>query len=145
MVEPDLSFPSPSVIIEPESYAKTFTELDDCLSEVITGIIPLNPVVLLSYFEATIPYLPAIIKTLVPSPKAIPGTEKLLTTFSLSVWLTVCLVLPLTTAVLWCASNGPYRSVCNETYTYQSLSSCFHNAWSILVAFLFLISPQILA
>jgi hypothetical protein len=70
---------------------------------------------------------------LVPCPKAIPGTEKLLTTFSLSVWLTIGLVLLLTTAVFWCAGNGPYRSVCNETHTYQSLSNCFHSVWAVFV------------
>jgi len=45
-----------------------------------------------------------------------------LTTFSLSVWLTIGLVLLLTTAVFWCAGNGPYRAVYNETQTHQSLS-----------------------
>jgi len=73
------------------------------------------------------------VKMLVPCPKAIPGKEKLLTTFSLSVWLTIGLVLLLTTAVFWCASNGPYRSVCNETHTYQSLSNCFHSVWAVFV------------
>jgi len=43
-------------------------------------------------------------------------------------------VLLLTTAVFWCAGNGPYRSVCNETHTYHSLSNCFHNAWAVFVA-----------
>jgi len=113
---------------------KVFTELRDVLSEVVAGIIHLSPVVVSSLFDSTIPYLPASIKTIFLCPKAIPGTEKLLTTFSLSVWLTIGLVLLLTTAVFWCASNGPYRSLCNETHTYQSLSSCFHNAWAVLVA-----------
>ena len=43
-------------------------------------------------------------------------------------------MLLLTAAVFWCAGNGPYRSVCNETHTYQSLSNCFHNAWAVFVA-----------
>jgi hypothetical protein len=60
--------------------------------------------------------------------------EKLLTTFSLPVWFTIGLVLLLTTAVFWCAGNGPYRSVCNETHTYQSLSNCFHKVWAVFVA-----------
>jgi len=69
----------------------------------------------------------------VACPKAIPGTEKLLTTFSLSVWLSTGLVLLLTTALFWCAGNGPYRSVYNETHTFQSQSYCFQNAWAVLV------------
>jgi len=127
-------FLPPSLNIEIDSYAKSLTELNDDLSEIVAGMIPLSPLVLMSYFEATIPYIPFRFKTLVPCPKAIPGTENLLTTFSLSVWLTIGLVLLLTTAVFWCASNGPYRSVRNETHTYQSLSTCFQNTWAVLVA-----------
>ena len=70
---------------------------------------------------------------LVPCPKAIPGTEKVLTTLSKSVWMTIGFVLLLTTAVFSCASNGPYWSVCNESHTYQSLSNCFHNVWAVFV------------
>ena len=86
-----------------------------------------------SSFDATIPHMYIIVKAHVPCPKTIPGTEKLLTTFSMSVWLTIGLVLLLTTAVFWCAGNGTYWSVFNETHTYQSLSKCFHNAWAIFV------------
>ena len=92
------------------------------------------PIVMRSSLDATLPYAHFKMKILVPCPKAIPGTEKVLTTFSLSVWLTTGLVLLLTTAVFWCVDNGPYRSVCNETHTYQSLSNCFQNAWAVLVA-----------
>ena len=86
-----------------------------------------------SSFDATIPYMYAKLKMHVPCPKAIPGTENVPTNFSLSVWLTISLVQLLTTAVFWCASNGPYRSVCNETHAYQALSNCFHNVWAVFV------------
>jgi len=119
--------------LEINSFVKQIGELDDGISDVVTGIIPLLPVIVTSSFEATIPYIHANVKMLVPCPKAIPGTEKLFTTFSLCVWLTIGLVLLLTTAVFWCAGNGPYRSVCNETHTYQSLSNCFHNIWAVFV------------
>ena len=123
----------PSLNIEHHSYTKTLTELNEGISEVLTGLVPLIPFIVMSYFDATIPYLPVNINILVPCPKAIPGTEKLLTTFSLSVWLTIGLVMLLTAAVFWYVSNGPYRFVCNETHTYQSLSSCFQNAWSVFL------------
>ena len=42
-------------------------------------------------------------------------------------------MLLLTTAVFWCAGNGPYRPLYNETHTYQSLSYSFQNAWAVLV------------
>jgi len=126
-------FLSPSLNVDLDWGLKKVGELDEGTSDVVTGTIPLIPAVVTSSFEATIPYILLNVKMLVPCPKAIPGTEKLLTTFSTSVWMTIGLVLLLTTAVFWCASNGPYRSVCNETHTYQSLSNCFHNVWAVLV------------
>jgi len=127
-------FLPPSLNLDIESYAKIFSELDEGLSEVSAGIIPLCSLVVSSTFDSTIPYLPSSVKTIVPCPKATPGTENLLTTFSLSVWLTIGLVLLLTAAVFWCAGNGHYRSVRNETHKYLSFSSCFQNAWSVLMA-----------
>jgi len=118
----------------PDFTAKQFDDLNEGLSDILTGLIPLIPVVVTSSFDFTIPYEQINAKMFVPCPKAIPGPEKLLKIFSLSVWLTIGLVLLLTTAVFWCAANGHYRSVRNETHTYQSLSSCFQNAWAILVA-----------
>jgi len=125
---------APSTDFSFDSYMKEFGDLDEGLSEVLTGLIPSIPFVVLPSFDITIPYGQIRFKLFVPCPKAIPGPEKVLTTFSLSVWLTIGLVLLLTTAGFWFASNGPYRSVRNYTHTYQSLSSCFHNAWAILVA-----------
>jgi len=124
----------PSLNMELDSFVKEIDELDEGLSDVLTGVIPLIPLVLTSSFDATVPYTHTKVKMLVPCPKAIPGTEKLMTTFSLSVWLTMGLVLLLTAAVFWCAGNIPYRSVCNETHTYHSLSHCFHIAWAVLMA-----------
>jgi len=126
-------FLAPSFNLELDTFVKQIAELDDGISDVVTGINPLLPVFVTSSFDATIPYKHANVKMLVPCPKAIPGTEKLFTTYSLSVWLTIGLVLLLTTAVFWCAGNGPYRSVYNETHTYQSLSICFHNVWAVFL------------
>ena len=126
-------FLPPSLNLELESSLKPAIELEDGLSDVLTGTVPLLPLTVISSFDATIPYIHLNVEMLVPCPKVIPGTEKVLTTFSLSVWLTIGLVLLLTTAVFWCAGNGPYRSVCNETHTYQSLSNCFHNVWAVFV------------
>ena len=38
-------FLPPSVNIELDTYAKTLTELEECLSEVLTGFIPLIPMI----------------------------------------------------------------------------------------------------
>ena len=126
-------FLAPSINAKLDSYLKEIAKLEEGLTDVLTGTIPLIPVIVTSSFDATIPYIYLGFKMLVPCPKAIPGTEKVLTTFSLSVWLTTGLVLLLTTAVFWCAGNVPCRSVSSEAHTYQSLSHCFHNAWAVLV------------
>jgi len=126
-------FLAPSPNLDLDSFVNHREELDDGISDVLTGCIPLNLLFVTSSFDATIPYTFVNLKMLVPCPKAIPGTENILTTFSLSVWLTIGLVLLLTTTVFWYASIGPYRSVCNETQTYQSLSNCFHNVWAVFV------------
>jgi len=128
-----INFLAPSLNLDIESFVKSFGELDDGLSDVLSGTIPLLPVIVTSSYDATISYMYVTIKMLVPCPKTIPGTEKILTTFSLSVWLTIGLVLLLTTAVFWCAGNGPYRSVSNETHIYKSLSNCFHHTWAVFV------------
>jgi len=85
---------------------KSIVEIEDGLSDVLIRPIPLMPVVVASSFDATIPYFYNTIKIFVPCPKAIRGTDKILTTFSLSVWLTIGLVLLLTATVFWCAGNG---------------------------------------
>jgi len=128
-----IMFPPPSFEGTIRNYAKEFAALEDGISDVLTGGIPLLQIVVTSSFDATIPYVIVRLKIFVPCPKSLPGTEKILTTFSLSVWLSIGLVMLLTTAVFWCAGNGPYRSVCNEAHTYRSLSNCFQNVWSVFV------------
>jgi hypothetical protein len=126
-------FLASSLNMEMDSYVKEISALDEGFSDVLTGMVPLLPVVVTSSFDATIPYIHANMRMLVPCPKPTHGTEKLMTIFSLSVWLTMALVPLLTTAVFWCVVNVPYRSVCNETHTYQSLSHCFQNAWAVFM------------
>jgi len=126
-------FLPPSLNLELDSCVKQIDELEKELSDVLIGTVPLLPMVVTSSFDATIPYIHANVMMLVACPKVIPGMEEVLTTFSLSVWLTIGLVLLLTTVVFWFASNAPYRSVCNVKNTYQSLSNSFHNAWAVFV------------
>jgi len=121
-------FLAPSLNLDVDSFFEAKVDLEEDKSDVLTGTLPLLPAVVTSYYEATIPFIHENLKMLVPCPKAIPGTQKLMTTFSLSVWLTTCLVLWLTTAVFWCAGNIPYR-----THTYQSLSHCFQNVWAVFM------------
>jgi hypothetical protein len=121
-------FLPPAITTESDPYFKVLSDLENGLSDVATGAIPLLPIVVTSSYDATIPYARSEMKMLLPCPKLIPGTEKVLTTFSLSVWLTMGLVLMLSTAVFWCVGSLPYRSVFREIHTYRSLPHCFYNA-----------------
>jgi len=128
-------FRAPSTDFSFDSYIKEFGDLFEGTSDVLTGLIPLIAyVAMLPSIDVTIPYEHVGIKMFVPCPKAIPGPEKLLTTFSPSVWLTIGLVLLLTAAGFRCASNDNYGCVLYYTHTCQSLSICFNNAWVTLVA-----------
>jgi hypothetical protein len=126
-------FLPPAISTESDPYFEVLSDFEDGLSDVVTGAIPLLPIVVTSSYDATIPYGHAEMKMLLPCPKPIPGTEKVLTTFSLSVWLTMGLVLLLSTAVFWCVGRSPYRSVFRGTHAYRSLSNCFYNAWAVLM------------
>jgi hypothetical protein len=135
-------FLPPSLNLELDSFVKEIADLEEGLSDVQTGAIPPMPVFVTSSIDVTIPYTFCNFKMLVPCSKAIPGTEEILETFSLTVWLTIGLVLLLKTAVVWCAGNVHYRSVCNKTHTYQSLSDSFHNVWAVFVAVSFPRQPR---
>jgi hypothetical protein len=58
------------------NFENGFGDLEDGLSDVLTGIIPLAPFVVTSTFDHTIAYLYDSFQLFVPCPKAIPGTEK---------------------------------------------------------------------
>jgi cytochrome b561 len=120
-------FHSPMLKLERDTGIQMAAELDEGLFYVLIGAIPLIPHVVTSSFEATIPYVHIDLKMVVPCPKPIHATEKILTLFSLSVWLVIALVLLLTTVVFWCAVNGPYRSVGTEkdiSVTVQLFPKC---------------------
>jgi len=126
-------FLPPVIGIAQDSYFKVLSDLQGGLADVVTGVIFLLPIVVTSSYDATIPYTHTELKMLIPCPKPIPGTEKILSTFSLSVWLTMGLVLLLSTAVFWCVGIRTYRSMFREAHTYRSLSHCFYNAWAVLM------------
>jgi hypothetical protein len=59
-------FLAQSLNVELDSFLKEMTELYEGLSDVLTGTVPLLPLVVTSSFEATIPYTHENVKMLVP-------------------------------------------------------------------------------
>jgi len=134
--EPDSSFHSPFLNIEIDFTLKFIFELDEGLSDLLTAIVPLTPInhcVVFIWRHNTLYTFECQVACSLS--KSYSWKKRIFWQLSrcLSVWLTKGLVLLLTTAVCWCADIVPYRSVCNETHIYHSLSNCFHNAWAVFV------------
>jgi hypothetical protein len=71
-------FLPPLVKLNLETGLKMFAEVGEGLSDVIIRAVPLMNLVVTSSFEATISYLHLDFKILVPCPKRIHRTEKIL-------------------------------------------------------------------
>jgi hypothetical protein len=69
-------FLPPSLNMEFDSFVKEIADLEEDISDVLTGTVPLMHIFVTSSFDATIPYIFSNIRILVPCPKAIPGTQK---------------------------------------------------------------------
>jgi hypothetical protein len=59
-------FLAPSLNMEVDSYVKEISALDEGLSDVLTGMVPLLSIVVTSSFDATIPYIHVNVRMLVP-------------------------------------------------------------------------------
>jgi hypothetical protein len=120
------TFFPPSLSIEEDSYFRVMADLQVGISDVLTGSVPLIPLFLASSYDPTITYTYVDLRMLIPCPKLIPGMEKIMTTFSLSVWLTKGMVFLLTAVVFWFVANGPYQPVFKELRSYK----CYE-AWAV--------------
>jgi hypothetical protein len=60
-----------SLNIELDSFLKLIAEIDDGISDALTGSVSLFPLLVTSSFVATIPYIPLNVRMFVPCPKAI--------------------------------------------------------------------------
>jgi hypothetical protein len=102
------------------------------MSDILIGAVLLLPVFLSSTFLPTVPYRYVTMKLYVPCPKPVAGTERVITTYEVSVWLTMATVFILMNVVWWCIANWRYRSL-KEPATFQTLSHCFYTAWAVTV------------
>jgi hypothetical protein len=114
-----------------DTILKQAADLQNATSDVLTGIMSLMSLIVMSPFDTTFSYTHVKCRMLLPCPKPILAMENIMTTFSLSVWLAMGLVFLLSTAVFWCAANGPYQPTFKDLQTYKSVSHCFYNAWAI--------------
>jgi hypothetical protein len=102
------------------------------VSDIVIGALLLLPVFQSSTFRPTVPYTYVTIKLYVPCPKPVAGTDRVFTTYEVSVWLTMATVFIVINVVWWCMANWRYSSV-KESATFKTLSHCFYNAWAVSV------------
>jgi hypothetical protein len=128
-----LSFsPAPSNISVSERIIWCITKLVARLVDVALGRIPLD-VLGGHYADVTIPYIFDALQWYVPCSKPALRTDKVLEMFNSSVWISMAVVLVLTSLVFWRTSIGSASSVL-ESHSYKTLQYCAYNVWSAFMA-----------
>ncbi|KAJ9576622.1 hypothetical protein L9F63_025482 [Diploptera punctata] len=98
--------------------------------DILTGVFPLvKPVIDLA--DPSAPMFIHTLKYLVPCPKRLMKTEKILTLFHLSSWISMGLVFIFVSVLFWILSNYPTRR--NDFTGFSLLAQCFSAAWAVLL------------
>jgi hypothetical protein len=97
------------------------------LIDVVLGTIPLH-LDILEFADATTPYLHTAFQWFVPCPTPVPRMETILGIFTVPVWLTLILVLIMTSATVWCIGNRHY-----ESPLYSTVPTSLFNVWAIFI------------
>jgi hypothetical protein len=126
-------FLQPSLDISFEAGLREASKLMSGIADVLTGIVPLLPVVVSGMTEPSIPYIFGAVKWFVPCPKPISRVDRFLTVFDASVWLTMIIVFVLTSALFWFSANYPDRMVQIDSKNLRTIPKCMYNAWSIFI------------
>ena len=122
--------PSLKVALEEATY-----ELSNFMlmkSEILIGTMPLLPLYLSPSFQPTIPYEYDALKWFVPCPQPVARMEKVMHTYQLPVWLTMATVFLLTSILWWGLANWRHSSL-KDSWTFQTVSYCFYDAWAVLL------------
>ncbi|KAJ9588955.1 hypothetical protein L9F63_017750 [Diploptera punctata] len=98
--------------------------------DILTGVFPLvKPVIDLA--EPSAPMFNHTLKYLVPCPKRLTKTEKILTLFDSSSWISMGHVFIFVSILFWTLSNYPTRR--NYFTGFNMLAQCFSAAWAVLL------------
>ncbi|KAJ9598891.1 hypothetical protein L9F63_026573, partial [Diploptera punctata] len=98
--------------------------------DILSGIFPLvKP--LIDFAEPSAPMFVHSIEYLVPCPKRLMKTEKILSLFHLSSWISMGLVFIIVSVLFWILSNYPTRT--NNFTGFNMLAQCFSAAWAVLL------------
>ena len=126
-------FHQPSLNISFEAIVTEATALVAGIADCAVGLIPLVPIVVSGMTEHSIPYIFDAVKWSVPCSKPISSVDRFLTVFDSSLWLTMIIVLVLTSEMFWFSASYPDRRVEIESENLQTITKCIVNAWIIFI------------
>ena len=112
-------------------------------SDIVIGTIPLLPIFLSSWFQPTIPYDYIATKWFVPCPQPVARMEKVMHTYTPTVWLTMATVFVLTSILWWGLANWRHSPL-KDSRTFQTLSYCLYNAWAVAMGVSAMNTPKTL-
>ncbi|KAJ9573923.1 hypothetical protein L9F63_008696 [Diploptera punctata] len=98
--------------------------------DVVSGTVP-HLLELHLYGDASVPMISDTVQYLVPCPKPMRKTERIISLFSLSTWSCMGFVFIFVSFLFWSLSNYPTRTI---GFTgFNLLAQCFSAAWAVLL------------
>ncbi|KAJ9588518.1 hypothetical protein L9F63_018100 [Diploptera punctata] len=125
-----------SKYLEPVTKLDTFNMLGLAVSlktgemDILAGAVPATHP-LFTYIDISVAVFIDTLKYLVPCPKAVAKTDKILTLFSSSTWTCMAFVMIFVSVLFWGLSNYPVST--SDFIGFRMFSQCFGAAWAILL------------
>ncbi|KAJ4431189.1 hypothetical protein ANN_19786 [Periplaneta americana] len=127
----EINFLPPTRDTNTKGYLKELADVSEGYSDILIGLVPLAPALLFSALEPTIPYEFTEMKWVVPCPPQAPRLQKIMSVFSLPVWVLIISVIILTALVFSCSNHASKYSSepCNKLTPFRS----FYDVWAIFM------------
>ncbi|KAJ4430649.1 hypothetical protein ANN_19239, partial [Periplaneta americana] len=111
----------------------TIDRLASVRSDITIGSVPLLPICKTPEFEPTISHNFVTVSWFYPCPGSNQRIEKVITTYSTSVWITMTLVYVLTSSVFWYSANYNTSQMFSNSKNFRNMNLSFYNAWAIFL------------
>ncbi|KAJ9580358.1 hypothetical protein L9F63_003993 [Diploptera punctata] len=120
----------PVVKVEPDTVSNVLVSLMSGENDITGGCFPvMYPINM--FADVSFPMLFDTLKYIVPCPKAMAKTEKIIYLFSLSTWTSFGLVFIFVSVLFWMLSNYPAQM--HGFSGFNLLAQCFSAAWAMLL------------
>ncbi|KAJ9592886.1 hypothetical protein L9F63_015464 [Diploptera punctata] len=122
--------PPPSTFTHSDKHTMTLIDVVNGAADVTLSSYPLH-VLLHKMADPTFYYYFSYVKWFAPCPKPVPRSDKIISIFSISVWLSMSLVFVQISVVLWGMANNANTSLARESKIYNTISNCCYCAWAV--------------